>query len=180
MARYLLTCSCGQTLPVDAGQAGGQAVCSCGTTLDVPTLRNLRHLPQEVVAPSKQSTNWSARKGVVAVFLIGATLLAAVTLWNWITEPKLPEFGPVLQSKLVDERLSQISPVDAWKTWIVVYRPLAERGFMPMESPKAPAIRATIVRKRFLEFAFLSLAGMCLVVAALAVMWPTAATKRQR
>jgi hypothetical protein len=180
MARYLLTCGCGKELPVDAGQAGGQIVCSCGACLDVPTLRNLRHLPQEVVAPSQQSTKWSARKGLAAVFLIGAALLAAVSLGNWITEPSLPEFDPVLQAKLVDEQLLQISPVEAWKTWIVAYRPLAERGFTPMESSKAPAIRAAVIHKRFLEFSFLSLAGVCLLVAALAAMWPTATPKRRR
>ena len=45
MTKYLLTCECGKTVPVEVGQAGEQVACQCGAKLDVPPLRKLRHLP---------------------------------------------------------------------------------------------------------------------------------------
>ncbi len=180
MATYLMSCNCGQTLPVDVGQAGGQVVCVCGNTLDVPTLRMLRHLPLAPAAQPKPTTTWSARKGVIAVFVIVAGLLATLSLWNRLTEPKLPEFQPLAQSKLVDEQLGQLTPVEAWKAWIVLYRPLAERGFTPLESRDAPQIRAQIAHQRFLQATMLSIAGISIAVAAVAALWPGGKKKRGR
>jgi hypothetical protein len=180
MASHLLTCNCGQTVPVEVGQAGGQVVCSCGAKLDVPTLRNLRHLP---LAPTNQPVSakaWSARKGTIAVFLIAAGLLSAASLWNRLTEPKLPEFQPQSQSDMVDRHLDQVTPTNAWREWIVLYRPLAEKGFTPMESMDAPRIRAAIAHKRFLQSTMLSIAGVCFAVAALAALWPGGKTKQRR
>lgn len=180
MASYLLTCNCGLTLPVDVGQAGGQVVCSCGTRLDVPTLRNLRHLPVASTVQPSTVANWSPKKGTIAVFLIGAALLAAASLWNRLTEPKLPEFQPQVVSQAINKRIDQLKPVDVWKEWILVYRPLAERGFTPLEASNAAQIHAVIARKRFLESVLLIVAGVCLGIAALAVLWPTAATRTRR
>jgi hypothetical protein len=181
MARYLLTCNCGNQLPIDAGQAGGQVVCTCGSKLDVPTLRNLRHLPQaEAERPPATAGNWSVRKGLIAVFLIAAGLLIAASAWNWLSEPKLPVFQPESQAKMVDQELDRMTPVDAWKTWIVLYRPLAERGFSPLESRDAPAIRATIASKRFLELTLLIVAAVCVGFAALAALWPAGKPKKMK
>src|SRR5262245_54314983 len=99
MPSYLLTCSCGNTMSVDVGQAGGQIVCSCGTKLDVPTLRNLRHLPPAATIQAAEAATWSPRKGFITFFLIGAAVLAAASLWNRLTEPKLPEFQPQVMSQ---------------------------------------------------------------------------------
>lgn len=174
MASYLLTCSCGKTVPVEPGQAGGQVVCSCGTSLDVPTLRQLRHLPP---APSHETTEkraWSIRKGAVAFFLIAAGLLASVALWNRLSEPEVPEFQPLAQAERVEHDLKTLTPLDAWKTWILVYRPLAEHGFVPMQNRNEPAIRAAIARNRFLQATMLSIAGVCLALSALIAFWPAA------
>ena len=179
MAKYLLTCSCGNMLPVDVGQAGGQLVCSCGRTIDVPTLRNLRHLPPVTTAEPKPAATWSVRKGVITVFLIPAGLLAAVALWHRLTEPKLPEFQPQAHAESVEKHFDQVTPVDAWKSWIVHYRPLAERGFTPLERSDAPQIRDAIAQSRFMQGTLLSVAGVCLAVAAIAALWP-AGKKRGR
>jgi hypothetical protein len=180
MATYLLSCNCGKTLPVEVGQAGGQVVCTCGTTLDVPTLRMLRHLPLAPTEQPKSASAWSARKGAIAVFLIAAGVLAALGLLNRLTEPKLPEFHPEAQSEMVDRQLGQLKPVDAWKSWIVLYRPLAETGFTPMQSRDEPRIRAEIDHSRFLQAAMLGVASVCVALAAITALWPGGKPKTGR
>jgi hypothetical protein len=180
MATYLLTCNCGKSLPVEVGQAGGQVVCTCGTTLDVPTLRMLRHLPPVQTEKAKPAAAWSPRKGAIAVFLIAAGVLAALALWNRFREPELPPFHPQAQSEFVDRQLDQLKPVDAWKTWIVAYRPLAETGFSPMRSPDEPRILAEIDHSRFMQAAMLGVAGVCVALAAITALWPSGKAKRGR
>lgn len=177
MATYLLTCECGKTLPVDVGQAGGQVVCSCGKTRAVPTLRMLRHLPLAPTEQPKPAATWSTRKGTIAVFLILAGLLAALSLWNRLIEPKLPTFDPAAQARGVDMEIDSWSPVQAWQMWIGMYRPLAENGFAVMQSHFEPAIRAQIARQRFLQTVMLVAAGVCVLLAAIIAVW-TRATPR--
>lgn len=78
MARYLLTCSCGQATPVGPAQAGGTLQCSCGQTLNIPTLRGLRELPLADEANTATS-DWSDLRGAlfvggVLIVLLGASL----------------------------------------------------------------------------------------------------------
>ena len=40
----LLTCSCGEKVPVELSQAGGETACKCGQAIDVPSLSKLREL----------------------------------------------------------------------------------------------------------------------------------------
>ena len=39
-----LACSCGQTVPVELSQAGGETACTCGQTMKIPSLSKLREL----------------------------------------------------------------------------------------------------------------------------------------
>jgi hypothetical protein len=182
MASYLLTCECGNSLKVDVGQAGGQVACSCGKRLDVPTLRNLRHLPQAKDDAPQTAAAWNARKGATSIFLILAGLLAALALWSRVTEPKLPVFDPATQSQFVDKGLVKLTPVQAWQVWTTEYRPLAERGFAVMDSREGPAIRARIARQRFLQTVMLIAAGVCaalaIIVAVLSRQSPHLPTSR--
>ena len=53
MPRYLLPCSCGQSIVIDTIQAGQEVRCSCGQSQLVPTLREIRQLPEaEIYASS--------------------------------------------------------------------------------------------------------------------------------
>jgi hypothetical protein len=40
----LLTCSCGQSVPVEMAQAGGETACGCGQAIKIPSLSKLREL----------------------------------------------------------------------------------------------------------------------------------------
>ena len=98
----------------------------------------------------------------MAFFLVGAVVLAAVSLWTWLREPTIPEFEPRAQSDVVERSLSELTPVNAWKSWIVVYRPLAERGFAPLERVNAPMIRAEIAQ---------TVSGSCIVIRRRRLHW---------
>jgi len=76
MTRHLLSCSCGKTLAIEAGQAGETIRCSCGAELEVPSFREIRKLPLAVEPPttkqSRQPVKWSLSRGLV--FSIGLAI----------------------------------------------------------------------------------------------------------
>ena len=179
MSKYLLTCGCGASVPVDAGQAGERIACpSCGAQLEVPTLRKLRHLP--VAAPETQParSTWGTRQGVATASLILAVILVAVALWSRFREPVVPEFDPQARLQSVDSALEEMTPVEGWQLWIDLYRPLAERGFARIEDPHKPAIEQYIARRRFFQKTLLALAALSIAVALAAALWPRRTPRR--
>ena len=64
MPRYLLPCSCGQLISIDTIQAGQEVRCSCGKAQLVPTLREIRQLPEAEPAMTQLrlvKEPWSAK-----------------------------------------------------------------------------------------------------------------------
>src|SRR5262245_17169414 len=121
MSTYLLACQCGKSTPVEVGQAGGQVICECGARLDVPTLRQMRHLPQVQTPPvqdARGSCEWNVRKRVISASLVAVALLTAIIAWIRWTEPTIPKFDRVAYTKSVDERLRTQTPAQAWEWWI--------------------------------------------------------------
>jgi hypothetical protein len=179
MAKYLLTCGCGATLPVDVGQAGERVSCQCGSMLDVPPLRKLRHLPMEAVTAEKSSASWNSRRGVVATLVILAAVPALVALWNRVTEPKIAQFEPARHTRNVEERLKAASPLQAWQDWIQYYSLLGERGFFEFTDSRAAAIQQEVAKRRFLQSTLLVASAVLIALAALAGFWPRGQTRRQ-
>ena len=169
-------------MPVEVGQAGGQAVCTCGALLDVPPLRKLRHLPMAPVASAASAAGprWAARHGVIAASLALAVLLGIAALVSWLREPTMPKFDPVAHLEGVESRLKAVTPAQSWGWWTGYYRPLAERGFPTFQVANAAAIDQQIARHRFLERTLLSVAGLCAAVAVAAAVWPRRTTKTRR
>jgi hypothetical protein len=178
MSKYLLTCECGKKIPVDVGQAGGSVSCSCGAQLDVPALRNLRHLPPAEHETVPARTPWNARKGIAAAGLIVAGLLAAYALWDRFTEPEVVRFDPVRQIDAVNEGLEKMTPAQAWHFWIHVYQPLAKSGFTVAEDPRTAAIEQHVAHRRVVQTTLLIAAAICAALALAAAFWP-AKTRRQ-
>jgi hypothetical protein len=80
-AVYLLPCSCGKKVRVDAGQAGAKVDCECGQQLAVPTFRGLRELevdsaPAAADARSSQPEGWNAVRGILFSFGLLITVIA--------------------------------------------------------------------------------------------------------
>jgi hypothetical protein len=172
MSKYLLNCPCGKQVQVDVGQAGGKVTCSCGTQLDVPALRNLRHLPSAEPDSAPSSTGWNLRKGMIAASLIVAGLLAGYAGWNYLTEPTLPKFDPEYRTSAVDAGLEKMTPVEAWQLWVEVYRPLATSGFAIYEHPHKASIEEHIAFRRVLQSTLLIIAGVAAAIAITAALWP--------
>ena len=70
MAKYLLTCACGEDTVVEDAQAGGRTTCGCGKPIEIPTLRQLRHLPPAPGDAVDQSQAWSVRQGIFSTAII--------------------------------------------------------------------------------------------------------------
>ncbi len=180
MPRYLLTCTCGRTLPVEMGQAGGKLTCECGETLDVPPLRNLRHLPIEVShGPAPAAPTWGARQQILAVACIFGAFLVGYGLWNWLTEPTPPIFDPAMRTKVMDKGIDEMSPAKAWRLSVEVYQPLAEAGFTEFEHPSSAPIREMVTQRRFVNKLLAIPAALCLLIALAALFWPSAAPARK-
>jgi hypothetical protein len=89
----LLRCDCGSEIVVITAQAGSQIVCSqCGTRLQVPTLRELSHLPafsavdSPMDAKSLSQSIWRWRGPLMAIcagILMIALVFALFFLSNW-------------------------------------------------------------------------------------------------
>jgi hypothetical protein len=172
MSKYLLNCPCGKQVSVDVGQAGGKVACACGKQLDVPTLRNLRHLPQVETDRAAATVGWNPRKGIIAASLIVAGLLAAYAGWNFLTEPTVPKFADVYDSSEVEANWDKMNPVEAWTLWIDIYRPLAKTGFHTYEHPHKAAIEDHVAFRRVLQSTLLIIAAVAVAIAITAALWP--------
>jgi hypothetical protein len=166
---------------VEVGQAGGRVACSaCNQQLDVPTLRNLRHLPlaeKETIRP--RETTWNVRKGFVTVGLILASLLAGYALWNRLTEPRIPKFDAEQQLKMVNENLEKMSPVDVWNRWIGVYQSLPSTGFRVFEYQNADTLQREIDNRRILQTALLITAALIAAASLALALFSSKQTRRQ-
>ncbi|MBP86482.1 MAG: hypothetical protein CMJ64_07190 [Planctomycetaceae bacterium] len=117
--KHLLPCGCGESLQVDASQAGSTIPCVCGRELEVPTLRGIRELAEVDVASVSSKTNWSPLQG--ASFTLGLVLVVVgigVVAYGY---PRLRAAQPYMEideHKLYDEILADLTPgelYDAWK-----------------------------------------------------------------
>ncbi len=76
---YLLPCSCGRKLEINAGQAGSQIDCRCGQSLTVPSVRGLRQLELAADLPGEPKVPaWNPARG--AIFSLGLLLAVGAFL----------------------------------------------------------------------------------------------------
>jgi len=171
MSDYLLPCVCGKTVPVDVGQAGERVTCSCGTQLDVPTLRQLRHLPRATpAAEPRPAATWGPRQGIATATSIIVVVLLGWSAWIWWNEPVMPKFDPAERQKVVEEQIK--TPLGAWDAWIDYYRPLAERGFPIFRVANQADIQQRIAHARFLRRMLWAIAAVFGFVTLCAIFWP--------
>jgi hypothetical protein len=123
--RYLLTCSCGKSIPVSKGQAGSTVACSaCNTIQNVPTIRQLTKLPIEAAAETAKST-WSRPVGLFAgaCFLIMCYsglygTLFALDQWDFrSTNPELASWTLDKELAAGDDMVNQFTPAELWFVW---------------------------------------------------------------
>lgn len=113
--KYLLPCSCGREIPVEAAQAGEQVRCTCGAELEVPTLLALATLKRAEPGPAatKPPATWGARQRLI---LVGAMITAAslgVGIRLYLGRPTIP--------------VEKLSPAQAWALWLDLREDVGQR-----------------------------------------------------
>ena len=120
-AYYLLPCSCGKKVEVDAGQSGLNVRCSCGAELTVPTLRGLNQLERASAPPAGRpaeapASTWGARQALVflgGIIMLGAAGPAGFAIYNYPQPPQLrPDFQELNRHDLEHMTLSK-----TWELW---------------------------------------------------------------
>lgn len=130
-ARYLLTCpACEKQIPVEAGRAGGTTTCSCGASVDVPTVRVLRTLPQETVAvtstgdkPDVPQSTWGQKQGVMLLGLLLILAGGVPAAYKWVTFPKPPFRTQDEIRDVADIQFEKMSLSDTWQFWKTYIEP---------------------------------------------------------
>ena len=85
--KYLLPCSCGQSIVVEASQAGQMVACSCGRSQEAPTMRGIRALEPAAQANAReakpgQPAAWSPVQG--GLFVLGILIaMAGIAAAGW-------------------------------------------------------------------------------------------------
>lgn len=167
MAKHLLTCGCGRQHTVETRQAGESISCDCGATLPVPTLRQLRQLPEARGEPlAAGGPAWGARQATITVSLLLATVCLAIAAMSRMSEKPVPELDPVAYGKNVDFLISNMTPLQAWERWIDNYEPLKTSGFIVFKHPDSAAMQTDLDWHRWIQRAALGLAALFGVLAA--------------
>jgi hypothetical protein len=121
-AVYLLPCSCGKKVRVDAGQAGAKVNCECGQQLAVPTFRGLRNLelesaPISEVARGGQPPGWSTVRGVLfSLGLLVAVVAGGIVCYQLYFYYLTMDGGESWKQELLEQQrhgVDHLAPVEA-------------------------------------------------------------------
>jgi hypothetical protein len=134
-AVYLLPCSCGKKVPVDAGQAGAKVTCECGQQLAVPTFRALRNLEQEkpveaaaAGATAGKGSEWNPVRGIMFSFGLLLSLIAAVLVcYHLYTYWVVSDGGEAWKQehlRQMQEGVDYLAPVEA----LAEFQDMATKG----------------------------------------------------
>lgn len=168
MAKYLVACTCGRQHTVETRQAGETIACECGATVAVPTLRQLRQLPEarmEAAGASPPSTSWGGRQRAITVSLLLVMACLAVAGLSRTMEQPLPEFSATEYTKSVDRMMGAMTPLQAWESWHRLYAPLRTTGFEVYKPPQQAQMEQALTWHRWVQRISLALAALCGVVA---------------
>lgn len=128
VTKYLLTCECGEKLPIEVAQAGQQVRCDCGRSIAVPALRAIRKLPQAEVEQVRRKSpgKWTFAHG--AAFAVGTVLvfvgfvIAAYGFLNCMQVNASLQISPELGNWV--SSIDQAKMSDLWDEWIEVSKGL--------------------------------------------------------
>jgi hypothetical protein len=176
---YLLPCTCGETLRIDANQAGLDVPCRCGKVVKAPTLRGLSQLERvEDAAAAKPLPEWGTRHRLA---LIGSLIVVCgltIAGWYWFTTPP---YDPKIS---IDPRIpkrveAEVAAMPAEKL-IETWEKLAQEKLDRSEPPDVVEYRRMVLRRRGFMYAGLAVVAIGGLVLASAFILDKPKTKPAR
>ena len=115
--KYLLSCSCGEKIPVEPRQAGEIIRCTCGASLDVPTMLQMRALERAKPPRAAQQTSapWGARQAVLLLGIVIVLVALGLAIGLFLTRPISPTAR--LTPDVLDREVRDLSPFESWQRW---------------------------------------------------------------
>ena len=162
MPFYLVPCECGNSVKVDSALAGGTTTCDqCQATVEIPSLRLLKDLPQAEAAEKDalqpvgvKESNPTRNLGAILILLSLLSLAvlgyARYTSVTGITADDAIEWG--------NQQIDSLTPEESWKMW----QEVQELGMGPRE------VTLTQIEERRVLAIYL-LMGVAVVVALVGV-----------
>jgi hypothetical protein len=130
VSKYLLPCSCGRSVTVEAKHAGRQVRCNCGNSLEVPTMLELARLEraEEEAVAAGPTDRWGVPQQFIVVGV--AVLLIAICggAWLALNVPQLPK--PAYDATKIRSQIQSADPAQTLQFWWEV-----RRGLPPGRNP---------------------------------------------
>lgn len=122
--KYLLPCSCGESVAVEVGQAGQSVRCTCGNTLAVPAMRLIRQLSPASATTSTthlRDRTWSRTQrllftGGLAVLVGGLGTAGFFQLGRAGLETEAIPWDNLERSR---QDIDQMSIGETWELWTI-------------------------------------------------------------
>jgi hypothetical protein len=181
MAQYLLPCACGQTVRVEAAQAGGRIDCVCGKELIVPTLRGLKALEpapvDQTAARRAAGRQWSRLQGwMFSVGVMLAVLSLAVigfTLYRYVI---FQPYGEDPSEHVLQHFSSEIDTMSAFDV-LDEFTKHREEGLGEAQKPPWTQVQDILAEQRTIMIGAGVIAGLG-ILAAVAALFMRPATSR--
>jgi hypothetical protein len=118
VSKYLLPCSCGRSVTVQAKHAGRQVRCNCGVSLEVPTMLELARLERAEEAEAVvagPTDRWGMPQQFIVVGV--AVLLIAICggVWLALNVPQLPKAAYDAEKML--SKIESADPAQTLQYW---------------------------------------------------------------
>ncbi len=166
--RFLLPCSCGESIPVSRSQSGLEVTCpQCQQPQRVPTWAKLQALPQ-LQEESPQRPSWGVAQLVVFVGVVVFLFGAAMALWKWIS------LGPSPMAEM--ERLygplpEDIPPAATLMVWEQIDREGLDPRFpVPSGVSRFESLYGNWLAHRNWIWIWLGVAGVGVLIAAVGLL----------
>jgi len=156
---YLLPCTCGEKLRIDASQAGIDVPCRCGKVVKAPTLRGLSQLERvEEAVTATPAPEWGTRHRLTLIGSLIAAFGLVIAGWYWYTTPP---FDPVLS---IDPRFpklvaAEVAAMPAEKV-IEAWDKLANERLDRSEPPDVAEYHRAVLRLRGFMYTGLAIAAV--------------------
>ncbi len=156
---------------VETRQAGESIACDCGVKLAVPTLRQLRELPEVQGGSAAEAAGpvWGFRQGAITVSLLLVAACLAIAGVSRFSERPVPTIDPVKYTDSVDRLVKNMTPLEGWQRWIDTYEPLSTNGFEVYQHPATAAMQIALDWHRWIQWVALAIAAV--FAAAALGMW---------